>query len=46
MTNRDIEAVADSKSVRANAPSEATTPGHMDEGELVILTNEDVCPYS
>ncbi|KXG53364.1 Major facilitator superfamily domain, general substrate transporter [Penicillium griseofulvum] len=41
MANHDIEAVADSKSVHANAPSDTPTPGHMDEGELVILTNED-----
>lgn len=44
MHNRDIESVADSKSINTKADSDRSGPVMVEEGVMVTLTNEEVFP--
>lgn len=44
MDNQDIESVAGSKSAHAKTDLDRAAPGMVEEGVMVTLTNEEVCP--
>jgi hypothetical protein len=44
MENQDIESLADSKSTHAKTDLDKSAPGMVEEGVMVTLTNEEVCP--
>jgi hypothetical protein len=44
MDNQNIESVAHSKSPHAKTDLDKSAPGMVEEGVMVTLTNEDVCP--